>query len=97
MRTHDGKQECTVRRQHCRRAEAIPYAGSRPAPMTPGGKARIVGFQILTAEHALLDDLMVHQQDATVPQFRLLAFQRFEIIVDLGTMFCGEDPGPWRK
>src|SRR5262249_46333522 len=97
MRAHDGEQIGTVRRPYCRRAEAIPYARSRTTPMAPGGKARIVGFQILTAKYAPFDDLAMHQQDATIPEFRFLTPQRFEIGVNLGATRDCKGPGPWRE
>src|SRR5262245_20447056 len=97
VRPHHGKQESAVRAAHRRGTEAVAYAGGWPSPMAPGGKARIVRFQILATEHALLDDLTMQQQDAAVPQCRLLAFHRLEIGVDLGASFGGEGPDLWRE
>src|SRR5262249_9981448 len=97
VRAHRGKQECTVRAAHCRGTEAVAYAGGWPAPIAPGGKARIVRFQILATQHALLNNLMMQQQDTPVPHCRLFASYRFEIGVDLGAPLGGEGPGLWRE
>jgi hypothetical protein len=72
MRTHGAKQKRAISCQDCRCAETITYSSGRSTPMPLGGKACIVGFQIFAAENAMLNDLMVQQQHATVPNRRLL-------------------------
>src|SRR5262249_2999277 len=73
-------------------AETILYACSRPIPGAPGGKTRIVRFQILAAKDAVLDGAIVHQQNAAVPDIRLLPLKPVERRVDFCPSVFGKGP-----
>src|SRR5262249_28448788 len=73
-------------------AETIPYACSRPVPMTPSGKTCIVRFKILAAKHAVPDGAIVHQQNAAVPDIRFLSLERVKIRVDFCPPFVRKSP-----
>ena len=67
-------------------------AGRRPPPGAPGGEARIIGFQIGAAQHAVARSVLMQQQHAAVPDRRLRALQGGEKGVDLGAPLVREGP-----
>ena len=97
MRPHDSEQKCAVRCQNCRCAEAIVHFRSGTVPMAPGRKARIVGFKIFAVEHAIFHRMVMQQQDASVPDRRLVPPQRSEECIDFVAAFDCEVPGLRRE
>src|SRR4029077_15369466 len=97
MRSHHSEQKCAVRCQNCRCAEAIVHFRSGMVPMAPGSKTGIVSFKIFSPEHAAGHHLMMQQQDATVPNRRLVPSQSGKKRVDLVATFNGEVTGHRRE
>ena len=97
VRAHDAEQESAVGGKNRRRAETIVDRRRRPAPSAPGGKARIVGFEIAPAKHAVRHGMVVQQQHAAVPQRRLLALTRGKPGIDLGAPLGRKSPWLWRE
>ena len=64
---HDPEQKSIVSSQDRGGTEAIVHTSRWPSPSTPSRKTCVVGLQVLAAKHAVLEDLLVHQQDLAVP------------------------------
>jgi len=78
------EQTRAIGRHDCRGAKAIKNISFWPAPMPPGGEARIIGFQIGAAEDAVFQRIVLQQQHAAIPQCRGLAPHHRESGIDLG-------------
>ena len=67
MRAHDTEKKGAIGAADRRGAETVAHLRVRVAPVLPGGKARVIGLEKFTAQHAVLDHLMMHQQHAAIP------------------------------
>ena len=95
MLAHFAEHERAVGAAQRAHPETVEHALVGKTPVAPGQEACEIGLEITGAETALGEVGIAPQQDASIPDSRLVTLLNRKMRVDIGAPRFGEAPRPW--